>query len=88
MNAATDTLATTDTICAAITEELTEQGCPSYETRSWEYVLDEPTADYDSSEDGSASWWWAGTIYNEDGDEVATFSLPDWYVEAVEISWS
>jgi len=79
--------ATTDLICKAITEALLEQGCTRVEMRGWRYELDEPVADYDSSEDGSASWWWSGTIVDEDGEKVAEFSLPDWYLEAVEIVW-
>tara|TARA_R110000796_G_C14244374_1_gene397703 strand:+ start:90 stop:359 length:270 start_codon:yes stop_codon:yes gene_type:complete len=80
---------TTNQINDAITEALLEQDCTRYEIRGYRYEFDEPIADYDSSEDGSASWWWGGEIVDIDGIAVATFSVPDWYVTArsVEITW-
>jgi len=83
----TEATATTDEISKAITDELLTQGCTRVEMRGWRYELREPSADYDSSEDGSPSWYWSGIIVDEDGEKVAEFLLPDWYLEAVEIVW-
>ena len=81
--------ATANEINEAITEALLEQECTRSEIRGWRYELDEPVADYDSSEDGSACWWWSGEIVDMDGTAIATFSVPDWYVTArsVEVTW-
>ena len=80
---------TTNQINDAITEALLEQDCTRHEISGYRYEFDEPSADYDSCEDGSASWWWEGEIVDRDGTAVATFLVPDWYVTArsVEITW-
>jgi|TARA_R110000796_G_scaffold58946_1_gene135800 hypothetical protein len=81
--------ATTEEISKAITQALISQGCTRRECRKYTYEFDEPIPDYDSSEDGSASWWWTGVILEGDFEEIATFSIPDWWVvsQSVEIYW-
>jgi len=71
---------------AHVDQQLLEQGLTLREVRQAKIENLEADACYDSTEDGTAAWWWCAELWL-DGCHAADITAPSWHLPAVEITW-
>ena len=81
MNANNKPDATKNDVCNAITDTLEDEGVSHRESRLWQFDV-KPVWDEQAN-----GFYWQGEVLDQHGVKLADVSLPDWYLDACELTW-